>query len=208
MESNNNQETKSNNNFAVVPKPTEKVNKNIKSNELIEQTNENKNTEVIIVNNTNNNENNNNKNNNSNNNNDAIQIENSNPTTVDEIHVNVNQNNPDVDMSSIKNDISSKFLFKIYGILFFQFIIVFGFVLIFQIKNISDFIKTHPLIYWSVYIFTFLAFWGIVILSLFKPDLLQKVPINYFILFIITLFLGLFCGVFASIYKYEIVIFS
>ena len=41
---------------------------------------------------------------------------------------------------------------------------------------------------------------------LVNPENLNKVPTNYFILFLMTVFLGLFCGVIASLYKYEIVI--
>ena len=46
----------------------------------------------------------------------------------------------------------------------------------------------------------------ILIAFLANPENLNKVPINYFILFLMTIFLGLFCGVIASLYKYEIVI--
>ena len=39
-----------------------------------------------------------------------------------------------------------------------------------------------------------------------NPDALNRVPTNYFILFIMTTFLGLLCGVVATLYKFEIVI--
>ena len=132
---------------------------------------------------------------------------NANPQTVEKIEVKISKKNKESDTSSIINDkLKSNFLIKVYGILLFQFIIIFGFVLIFQIKSISSYIKTHPALYWSIYVITFIAYMVILIAFLANPENLNKVPINYFILFLMTIFLGLFCGVIASLYKYEIVI--
>ena len=132
---------------------------------------------------------------------------NTNPQSVEKIEVNIAEKNKESDTSSIINDkLKSNFLIKVYGILLFQFIIIFGFVLIFQIKSISSYIKTHPALYWSIYIITLIAYMVMLIAFLVNPENLNKVPINYFILFLMTIFLGLFCGVIASLYKYEIVI--
>ena len=131
---------------------------------------------------------------------------NANPQTVEKIEVKISKKNKELDTSSINDKLKSNFLIKVYGILLFQFIIIFGFVLIFQIKSISSYIKTHPALYWSIYVITFIAYMVILIAFLANPENLNKVPINYFILFFMTIFLGLFCGVIASLYKYEIVI--
>ena len=128
------------------------------------------------------------------------------PQTVEKIEVKISKKNKELDTSSINDKLKSHFLIKVYGILLFQFIIIFGFVLIFQIKSISSYIKTHPALYWSIYVITFIAYMVILIAFLANPENLNKVPINYFILFLMTIFLGLFCGVIASLYKYEIVI--
>ena len=131
---------------------------------------------------------------------------NANPQTVEKIEVKISKKNKELDTSSINDKLKSNFLIKVYGILLFQFIIIFGFGLIFQIKSISSYIKTHPALYWSIYFITFIAYMVILIAFLANPENLNKVPINYFILFLMTIFLGLFCGVIASLYKYEIVI--
>ena len=131
---------------------------------------------------------------------------NANPQTVEKIEVKISKKNKELDTSSINDKLKSNFLIKVYGILLFQFIIIFGLVLIFQIKSISSYIKTHPALYWSIYVITFIAYMVILIAFLANPENLNKVPINYFILFLMTIFLGLFCGVIASLYKYEIVI--
>ena len=60
---------------------------------------------------------------------------NTNPQSVEKIEVNIAEKNKESDTSSIINDkLKSNFLIKVYGILLFQFIIIFGFVLLFQIK--------------------------------------------------------------------------
>ena len=184
MESKEKFDTKLANNYdGKAPIPSGQTNININYNNLIEEKVENKNKEVIINNN----------------------IKNNNPT-VDAIHINISKKEQELVLSSINNKITSKFLIKIYGILLFQFIIIFGLVLIFQIKSISGYIKTHPVFYWSIYFLTFVAFMIILFTFLENSDALNRVPTNYFILFIMTLFLGLFCGVVASVYKFEIVI--
>ena len=130
---------------------------------------------------------------------------NTNPQSVEKIEVNIAEKNKESDTSSIINDkLKSNFLIKVYGILLFQFIIIFGLVLIFQIKLISSYIKTHPALYWSIYIITLIAYMVMLIAFLVNPENLNKVPTNYFILFLMTIFLGLFCGVIASLYKLKL----
>ena len=106
----------------------------------------------------------------------------------------------------INYDLTSKFLMKVYGILLFQFIIIFALVLIFQINAISDYIKKTPAFYWTIFGISLTAI--IIILGIFmcNPNLLRRVPANYITLFILTLFLGLFCAFIASFYKLETVL--
>ena len=118
MESKEKFETKPvNNNNDKAPISSGQTNIKINYNNLIEEKVETKNTEVIINNN----------------------IKNNNPT-VEKIHVNISEKDQKLDISSIDNNIASKYLMKIYGILLFQFIIIFRLVLIFQIKSISGYI--------------------------------------------------------------------
>ena len=133
MESKEKFETKPvNNNNDKAPISSGQTNIKINYNNLIEEKVETKNTEVIINNN----------------------IKNNNPT-VEKIHVNISEKEPKLDISSIDNNIASKYLMKIYGILLFQFIIIFGLVLIFQIKSISGYIK--PILFFiGLYIFLLL----------------------------------------------------
>ena len=112
---------------------------------------------------------------------------NANPQTVEKIEVKISKKNKELDTSSINDKLKSNFLIKVYGILLFQFIIIFGFVLIFQIKSISSYIKTHPALYWSIYVITFIAYMVILIAFLANPENLNKVPTNYFILFLMTI---------------------
>ena len=131
---------------------------------------------------------------------------NTNPQTIEKLEVNITKKNKELDISSINNKLKSYFIIKVYGILLFQFIIIFGFVLIFQIKSISSYIKAHSVLYWSIFVITFIAYMVILIAFLVNRENLNKVPTNYFVLFLMTIFLGLFCGVIASLYKFEIVI--
>ena len=48
----------------------------------------------------------------------------------------------------IKN--SLKFLRKVYGILLIQFIVILGLILIFQIKSIKNYIRSHSNFFWAL----------------------------------------------------------
>ena len=83
--------------------------------------------------------------------------------------------------------IKSGFMLKVYGILLTQFIFTFGIILITQINIIKKIlINNFPLclalvcIASVIYLTTFIIF-------LCNPRLLQKVPVNYIILFVITI---------------------
>lgn len=106
----------------------------------------------------------------------------------------------------INHDITSKFLMKVYGILLFQFIIIFSLVLIFQIKRVKDYIKNHPTLFWGFFAISLLAIMFILLLFIICPNLLRKVPNNYIILFTLTFFLGFFCAFVASFLHYQIIL--
>ena len=103
-------------------------------------------------------------------------------------------------------DLSSKFIMKVYGILLFQFLIIFALVLIFQIESIKNYIFETPAFFW--------AFFGIslfVIIFTFAlieccPKVLRGVPCNYICLFIITIGFGIFCAFLGSLYEYQAVL--
>ena len=83
--------------------------------------------------------------------------------------------------------IKSKFILKVYGILLFQFIFTFGIILICQLKSIKQYLLTQKTLCISlmasfsfVYLFAFTIF-------LCRPDLMRKVPINYIVIFLITI---------------------
>ena len=83
--------------------------------------------------------------------------------------------------------IRSKFMLKVYGILLFQFIFTFGIILVCQIQIIKKYLLSQRTLCISlmasfsfVYLFAFTIF-------LCRPDLMRKVPINYIVIFLITI---------------------
>ena len=50
----------------------------------------------------------------------------------------------------IDYDLSSKFLMKVYGIVFFEFLIIFGLVMIFQIQSIKDYFHEHSGLFFAL----------------------------------------------------------
>ena len=79
-------------------------------------------------------------------------------------------------------------MLKVYGILLTQFIFTFGLILICQIKSIKDFLFTH-----TILLFISMSISGFVFLISFiifmcKPDIMRRVPQNYIVLFLITIY--------------------
>ena len=100
--------------------------------------------------------------------------------------------------SEIKKEIRRGFIFKVYGLLFFQLTLTFFFVyLANEIKSLRNFIIYH---YW-LYIFISLIPLGIMILVIFKPQTTRRVPSNYILLFIFTICEGYFLALFTLVFQ-------
>ena len=106
----------------------------------------------------------------------------------------------------INYDIESKFLMKVYGIVLFQFIIIFGLTLIFQIKSIKNYIQGHESFFWAFFAISLFIIIFPVILFECCPRTLQSVPYNYIILFAYTIFLAIFCAFLGSFYHFQAVL--
>ena len=83
----------------------------------------------------------------------------------------------------IQQNIRKGFIAKVYGILACQVLLLFLIVLLGFINS-----TFHELLLTSkfIYILTFILFIMCILIIIFNPSLLQKVPINYIILFIFT----------------------
>ena len=83
----------------------------------------------------------------------------------------------------IQQNIREGFIAKVYGILACQLLLLFLIVLLGFINS-----TFHELLLTSkfIYILTFILFIMCILIIIFNPHLLQKVPINYIILFIFT----------------------
>lgn len=99
----------------------------------------------------------------------------------------------------------SKFLMKVYGIVAFQFIIIFGLVMIFQIKSIKTFFLDNDGVFWGLMIVSLLFFIVIVITYECCPKLLRSVPCNYILLILITIALAIMCALIGCVYQFEAV---
>ena len=106
----------------------------------------------------------------------------------------------------VNYDIRSKFLMKVYGILLFQFIIIFALVLIFQIKSLKDYIQDNSAFFWACFGISFFVLLFTLLLFECCPSVLRKVPHNYIILFALTIFLGIMCAFIASFYHFQAVL--
>ena len=119
----------------------------------------------------------------------------------------VSQKEENIDSSiHIYYDLSSKFLMKIYGIVLFQFIIIFALVLIFQIRVIKYYLHENIAFFWAFLGISIFVLIFPVILFICFPNVLKKVPYNYIILFTFTLFLAIFCAFIASFYHFHAVL--
>lgn len=186
------------------------------------QTNQNIGTTVDVINNNipyDNYQNKNLGNNNGMNNiiNNPNKIENS---KNNQIILNVNQTN-DIKVDRRNNKISninysysffdgyqlkSKFLMKVYGIVFFEFVFIFALVLIFQIKSIKNYIHDNPVFALVSSIICLVVFIIIIIIFQCCPKVLNAVPTNYILLFLVAICLGLTCAFLSACYSFEVVI--
>ena len=106
----------------------------------------------------------------------------------------------------IDYDLSSKFLMKVYGIVFFEFLIIFGLVMIFQIQSIKDYFHEHSGLFFALLGISIVVVFIFLVIFSYSKDLLRKVPANYIALFFVTIFLGIFCALIASFYNFIIVL--
>ena len=106
----------------------------------------------------------------------------------------------------IDYDLSSKFLMKVYGIVFFEFLIIFGLVMIFQIQSIKDYFHEHSGLFFALLGISIFVVFIFLVIFLCSNELLRKVPANYIALFFVTIFLGIFCALIASFYNFIIVL--
>ena len=106
----------------------------------------------------------------------------------------------------IDYDLSSKFLMKVYGIVFFEFLIIFGLVMIFQIQSIKDYFHEHSGLFLALLGISIVVVFIFLVIFSYSKDLLRKVPANYIALFFVTIFLGIFCALIASFYNFIIVL--
>ena len=83
----------------------------------------------------------------------------------------------------IDYDLSSKFLMKVYGIVFFEFLIIFGLVLIFQIQSIKDYFHEHSGLFFALLGISIVVVFIFLVIFSYSKDLLRKVPANYIALF-------------------------
>lgn len=108
--------------------------------------------------------------------------------------------------SNIYLSIRSQFMLKVYGILLFQFIITFGLILITQINKIKSYLLKHNIlciVSVSISAFIFLTAF---ILFLCNPKLMRKVPLNYFVLFLITICESIILVYISIIYSYQYIL--
>ena len=103
-------------------------------------------------------------------------------------------------------ELKSKFLMKVYGIVFFEFVLIFALVLIFQIKKIKDYLYEKPIFAIIVSSISLVIFIIIVIIFECNPKLLNVVPANYILLFVVAICLGFTCALIASCYSFQVVV--
>jgi len=101
--------------------------------------------------------------------------------------INVEQRDSLNDRIIINLNIRSKFMLKVFGILIFQLLFTFCFVLICQINSIKKFLLSHTtLCYTTVGIASF-VFIIILIIFLCEPRSIREFPYNYILLTLVTI---------------------
>jgi len=100
---------------------------------------------------------------------------------------------------------SLKFLRKVYGILLIQFIVILGLILIFQIKSIKNYIRSHSNFFWALLsISTCLI---LIMMILYACDKISnKVPVNYIQIIFLAVFFGLFFALLGSKYNFHVIL--
>ena len=99
---------------------------------------------------------------------------------------NENENKKCCRLSCSNLSMRSAFMVKVYGILCTQFIFTFGLLLITQINIIKEYLLSKSVLGIVLLCIASVIFLTTFIIFLCNPKLLQKVPVNYIILLIIT----------------------
>ena len=107
----------------------------------------------------------------------------------------------------ISNTIYKSFLVKVYGILSVQLLITLFFIFLFQKDSIKSYFLQRPIFTFFLLLLSVIGFFSVLFLISANENLGRKVPHNYLILLIITLFMSVICGLFAISYSFQIVFF-
>jgi FtsH-binding integral membrane protein len=114
---------------------------------------------------------------------------------------------PEINIDSAINlRIRSNFMLKVFGILLFQFIITFGVILIAQIEKVKTYLHhnmTLCIVLLCVSLFIYLTAF---VIFMCNPNLIRKVPINYIILFTITISFTIILSFISSFYYFVYVL--
>jgi FtsH-binding integral membrane protein len=130
-------------------------------------------------------------------------------------HIVVNVPTKDVQVSSssdknidlaINISIRSKFMLKVFGILLFQFIITFGVILITQIQTVKTYLHHNMILCIVLLCVSIFIYLTAFIVFTCNPALTRKVPINYIILFLITISFTVILSFISSLYNFEYVL--
>lgn len=108
----------------------------------------------------------------------------------------------------VKAQIRNGFIRKVYGIVTFQLIFTFFFILISHTKPIKNFIAQNQALWTLLFSFSIICFIVSSCVLVCKRGLARRVPHNYIILFFITLSESIVCATASLQYSFEIVVAS
>ena len=134
--------------------------------------------------------------------------------TNNQINVNVQSNNVKISSSSEEEDIGlaihlsirSKFMLKVFGILIFQLIITFAFILIAQIEKVKTYLVNNNSLFLILLCVSLFIYITAFIIFICSPSLTRKVPINYIILILITISFTIILTFLSCFYSFEVVL--
>ena len=101
-----------------------------------------------------------------------------------EVIISPSQNNYDLAITSY---IKRNFMLKVFGILLFQFLITFAFIFITQIEKIKLYLFNHHVLCLVLSVLSLVLYVTSFIIFSCKPSIIREVPVNYIILFLITI---------------------
>lgn len=101
-----------------------------------------------------------------------------------DVIISPSQNNYDL---AITSSIKRNFMLKVFGILLFQFLITFAFIFITQIEKIRLYLFDHYVLCLVLSVLSLVLYVTSFIIFSCKPSIIREVPVNYIILFLITI---------------------